>query len=317
MDAHHFDALTRRLTLGLSRRRTLGLLGSVGLPGLIAPDAAAAKKAKKAKKKKPCPPCKKRKKGKCKGLLPDGTACAGGTCQRGSCVPTQQTVPPPPPPMPVVPPPPIDPCPGQKLCNGTCIPTNQCCTRQDCPALPGNVCCNGGCTDAKLEPGFLCSNDTNCCSEYCRDARPNEPRCAATCRGKRCTLDSDCCPGITCQLQNPTFATCGGCSDGGFNCASDEECCFTDCTQVIPGFALKACMSQPGGPCEKSLDCRSCFGTSGQCTVVRNGVPGDVCLNGTCGCPYECCVDNDCRPAEICVTDEIGLNGKCTPNTGD
>ena len=79
MDAPRFDSLTRRLSLGLNRR-SLGLLLALSLPPQIPLSAAAAKK------KKACPPCKKRKNGKCKGTLPDGTGCAGGTCQRGSCV---------------------------------------------------------------------------------------------------------------------------------------------------------------------------------------------------------------------------------------
>jgi hypothetical protein len=74
MDAYRFDILTRRLTLVLSRRRSLGLLASLGLPNLISPTLAGAEK------KKACPPCKKRKQGKCKKKKPGGTACSGGAC---------------------------------------------------------------------------------------------------------------------------------------------------------------------------------------------------------------------------------------------
>jgi hypothetical protein len=79
MDTDHFDALPRRLALGLNRRRGLGLIATLGLSCLGSADVAAAKNKK-------YPPCKKRKKGKCKKKLPDGTGCAGGTCQNGSCV---------------------------------------------------------------------------------------------------------------------------------------------------------------------------------------------------------------------------------------
>jgi hypothetical protein len=44
MDADRFDTLTLRLTTGLSRRRTLGLLALLGLPGLGVSGVAAAKK---------------------------------------------------------------------------------------------------------------------------------------------------------------------------------------------------------------------------------------------------------------------------------
>ena len=74
MDAYRFDILTRRLTLVLSRRRSLGLLASLGLPNPISPKLAGAEK------KKACPPCKKRKQGKCKKKKPGGTACSGGAC---------------------------------------------------------------------------------------------------------------------------------------------------------------------------------------------------------------------------------------------
>jgi hypothetical protein len=80
MDAIGFDTLTRTLTDTRSRRGSLASLlgGALGLFGLTQAEAK--------KKKRPCPPCKKRRKGKCKATLPDGTACASGTCQRGSCV---------------------------------------------------------------------------------------------------------------------------------------------------------------------------------------------------------------------------------------
>jgi hypothetical protein len=80
MDGSTFDRLTRTLMLAGSRRRALaGLLaGTLGLLGSHVEDAAA--------KKKPCPPCKKRKQGTCKKKKPDGTLCAGGTCQGGKCI---------------------------------------------------------------------------------------------------------------------------------------------------------------------------------------------------------------------------------------
>src|SRR5262245_42445334 len=84
MDGSRFDAFSRLLAEPGSRRRAFGaaFAGGLGLTLLSVGQGAVAKK------KKPCPPCKKRKKGKCKGLLPDGSVCAGGTCQGGSCLPT-------------------------------------------------------------------------------------------------------------------------------------------------------------------------------------------------------------------------------------
>jgi hypothetical protein len=79
MDADRFDALSRSLTASGSRRHALaaflgGVLGS----------AVGAALIEEATAKKRCSPCKKRKQGKCK-KVPNGTACAGGTCQSGHC----------------------------------------------------------------------------------------------------------------------------------------------------------------------------------------------------------------------------------------
>jgi hypothetical protein len=68
------------MTTAGSRRRAIGVLSASTL-GLLATRTEEA-----AAKKKPCPPCKKRKDGKCKKKKPDGTLCAGGTCQGGKCI---------------------------------------------------------------------------------------------------------------------------------------------------------------------------------------------------------------------------------------
>ena len=169
MRDYRFDLLARSLTRGLSRRRSLGLLASLGLPNLVPLDAAAAKK-----KKKPCPPCKKRKQGKCKRTLPDGTACGGGTCQRGSCI---AATPPPTGGDPVVPV-----CGAGKACAGPddCIlgggmceckvradnPNATCCGQPDpgCGTLgiwctATNTQCPDGmfCTPCQQAGGFFCT----------------------------------------------------------------------------------------------------------------------------------------------------------------
>jgi hypothetical protein len=150
MDPDRFAALTRRLPHGLTRRRGLGLLASLGLPGLVAPESAAARK------KKPCPPCKKRKEGKCKGRKPDGTPCPGGTCQGGQCTTALA-------PSPVCP----APCPFCRVCNPA---TAQC---EVCPETcewcftlsdSSTVCGDGGSTVNKP-----CATSGDCPAEdpYC------------------------------------------------------------------------------------------------------------------------------------------------------
>ncbi|MFT4036996.1 MAG: hypothetical protein QM692_02350 [Thermomicrobiales bacterium] len=76
MDSSHFATVARQF---ITRRTGFGL-GLAALAGIPVSEAEG-----KTKRKKACPPCKKRKKGKCKRALPDGTACAGGTCTAGQC----------------------------------------------------------------------------------------------------------------------------------------------------------------------------------------------------------------------------------------
>jgi len=170
MDAHHFDALTRRLTL----RRSFGLLAIVGLPRLVSPDAAMARKK--------CPPCKKRKNGKCK-KKPNGTVCATGECVGGRCItPTC-----------------FD---GRKNgsetgvdCGGSCQRCSNgqgCTTRNDC----ASAFCSGGtcqpCVVAGSECGF---NGARACT------------CASTSDGNVCIQDRGM-TASTCELCPPGTVAC-------------------------------------------------------------------------------------------------------------
>lgn len=89
MDGSAFDRLTKTLTEPRSRRGVSHILGGVAIGEALGLLGVAESTARK---KKPCPPCKTRKKGKCKGKLPDGSPCSGGTCRSGDCV---AAVPPP------------------------------------------------------------------------------------------------------------------------------------------------------------------------------------------------------------------------------
>src|SRR5262245_8339142 len=107
MDDKDFDYLTRTHITGASRRGVVAGLGrglaaalSLGLLGSASVAEADAKGRRKKHKQRQqtCPPCRQRTKhGKCETLA-DGTACAGGTCQAGSCAQTASPPPPPPPP---------------------------------------------------------------------------------------------------------------------------------------------------------------------------------------------------------------------------
>jgi hypothetical protein len=174
MDADRFDTLTRLASTAGSRRRAVVTAGGgmLALLGLAEPHDALAKKK--------CPPCKKRKQRKCKKKRPDGTACAGGTCQSGRCVAA----------------------PAAPFCQGKADFT-------DCGN--GMKCSGGVCAPP---PGCFntgCITNGQCCSGFCSciDGPPPDGICDTTgicafsSTGQPCNRDLDCsslnCVGFVCQ----------------------------------------------------------------------------------------------------------------------
>src|SRR5829696_9949553 len=110
MENATFDRLTRSrfgaYPRSTTRRGMTRLLGGLLLGGpltLLEWNQAAAKCKKK------CGPCKRCTKGKCKPKSA-GTACTGGTCQKGTCIAAASS--------PSSPPPPPEPPPtGPGICN--------------------------------------------------------------------------------------------------------------------------------------------------------------------------------------------------------
>ena len=198
MDALHFDALTRRLTLRLSRRRGVAILATVGLPRIVAPDAVAAKKK--------CPPCKKRnKQGRCKKKRPDGKSCPGGTCRQGRCCVAEPTA---------------------TTCAGaTCgtVRINTCGQAVTCPCPAGQTClANGSCaTPCSVSNNTPCADSADTC--LCQAETTGTAYCRADLNScleapQTCTTSSDCQPGEYCMP-----AGCGPSS-------SIENRCWPLCT---------------------------------------------------------------------------------------
>jgi len=166
MDPNRFDSLTRSLsTLGSRRRALAATLGSV--VGTLGVTRTAAKK-----KKKSCLPCKKRKKGKCKGSLPDGTACAGGQCQGGSCVAA------------VIQPPPGPPTCSDGIKNGS--ETGVDCGGPTCPRCPNGQ----GCVSRDDCQSAMCNLQINICqacmtSGDCGEDANGNCHCYPTVQGPR------------------------------------------------------------------------------------------------------------------------------------
>jgi hypothetical protein len=143
-----------------------------------------------------------------------------------------------------------------------------------CPT--GQVACDGQCRSPE---GATCNSHAECCSNHCVFGE-----CYPTCLGKSCSGNADCCAEAICFV---TIPYCGGCVGPGSACGPGLPCCNSACNN---GF----CQSQVGEPCASRLDCEA----------------HQPCVGGTCSCPYECCVDPDCLPAERCQ------GGNCVPING-
>jgi hypothetical protein len=101
MDGEDVDRLARALSQGITRRGALAFLsgllsaehgGSSARPRRTHRQewekVGGAAQSQRKSRNHACPPCKKKKNGKCTHRKRDGTACPGGTCQGGRCIPT-------------------------------------------------------------------------------------------------------------------------------------------------------------------------------------------------------------------------------------
>jgi hypothetical protein len=203
-------------------------------------------------KKKPCPPCKKRKKGKCKGKLPNGTACPGGTCRTGSC----QAISQPPPSVPI-------------------------CT----PKCRGKVCGDNGCGGVcgVCESNEACADDGTClvvCVPPCADTEEcRRGVCYTTC-DPTCTSGEGCIDGACEPLSGGCDASADWCSDDSVACPDETtaRCALTD--EGEPFCALSVtCRGDGSNACQTDEDCQNdgigpnarCVANCIQCTNNANG----------------------------------------------
>lgn len=355
MDGTGFDTLTRTLSNLRSRRGLAQVLLGValgGTPALRDLDPADAKRGtgrkrrkqreqhrertrdsrdaanlhadKKKGKKKPCPPCKKRKQGKCKGTLPDGSACPSGSCQAGSCVPTTPACTP--------------------SCTGKVCGDNGCGT--SCGSCSGGQTCQGGrcvltcdsgltaCTGACVD---LQTDAANCgtCGEAC-----GFPHASATCQGGVCTLgacdagwdtcDSD--PDTGCEQDvRDDPANCGACghaceapphgsatcanSSCGFACDPDFHDCAGSCVRDDdPAHCGSSCTPCPGSVCSPATCDGAACGRApiaGCCEQDSDCGDGAPCTADTCGADHTCQHAGVCPPSEVCIAE--GTQAHCCP----
>ena len=196
MDADQFDTLTARLSAQFTRRRSLGLLGALGVAGAVTADGVSARKKGKRRKKK------------CSAAA-QATLCANACGPQTLCGK------------------PVDcgacPCHAENgVCcdiEGTpCTSPSTCCSRQcdflvgggTCSSCKGHYCdqnfpCCGGeaCTNSRcggcLDRAIVCTSNTQCCFSNCDGGA-----CLSDVGG-RCKHDADC---RTCYSDGQCRATC-------------------------------------------------------------------------------------------------------------
>ena len=178
MDGCRFDALTRRVGRGATRRGALGLTVAAASAVIVGRDAAAACDSQGAFCKKAANCCSKvctkvsgRKKCWCRQL---GEAC---TVHDNCCtVPTME-------------------------CGVTTGTKKQCCVPGDLPCSTDSDCCGNDsscsptskrCIRPCRETGRTCSVNEHCCSGFC-NVIVGICNCAAG--GDPCDIDEECCSG--------------------------------------------------------------------------------------------------------------------------
>ena len=216
MDGERFDAITRRLAAGASRRGALRLLAGGALGGLLArlgPQEAAATHA---------------------GCRHNGASCAragqccSGRCDSGTCRPCTKAG---------QCPQPANPC-QRAVCTGTgrCAlrdkPTGTACGE-------GQVCCGGVCT--VLGTNANCGGCGESCERTCQ-ACTGAGTCAAANEGAPCSDGTKFCRSGTC-IGDDCVPVGGTCSNGG-------ECCGGGCQTET-----WTCCATGNGACVEDADC--------------------------------------------------------------
>lgn len=196
MDGDQFDTFTTRLSAQITRRRSLRLLGALGIARVVPPETVRADKKSRRRKKK-CGAAAQTK--LCASACGSQTLC-GKSVDCGAC-----------------------PCHAENgVCcdiEGTpCTSYSTCCSRQcdflvgggTCSSCKGhfcdqnNPCCGGvGCTNNRcggcLDRAIVCSSHAQCCFSNCDGGV-----CLSNVGGQ-CAHDADC---RACYLNGQCSGTC-------------------------------------------------------------------------------------------------------------
>ena len=314
MENRRFDALTRSLAGGISRRGFLAALGAtiVGARAVSAQNGCPPGQTANKKGQCGCPSGTDACPGGCFDLRSDaancgacGQTCIGGECRKTACR-----------------------CPaGTRLCGGACLPTDADLANCGgcgvvCPAAPSPclaaVCQAGACGFVPANEGLACSDGDACTA-------------ADVCLGGVCTGGE----AVACTTDNPCLtASC----DPATGCVTAPKPRGTPCDDATLCNGTEACdgagtcaagiavVCAPPGPCQEAGVCDP---TTGACAYANkaddtacdtgNRCTQDSCLAGACveGADIvtpTCTASGQCRDAGTCVP----ATGLCSdPATAD
>ena len=261
MDGTRFDALTRTLALGQTRRRMLGALTGVFAAALTASAGAATKR----RRGEIC-----RKDGECASGVcgpKDGSGrrrCAAGTGD--SCTDPSE-------------------CPNGDCLGGTCCTGADFCEGSFCcdPNRPPTATCcpdTGQCCECffRQDPG---DERTECCTSVCKSLTnsPTEDEC---CRGDEICINGGCCwTGQVCEDRCCATRCCNGAC-----CVEGEECV------VAPGASEESC--QAVRSCSDDAQCNTaagevCATENNVCCPPERTFSQEVIVDGVSTFETTCC----------------------------
>jgi hypothetical protein len=197
-------------------------------------------------------------------------------------------------------------CPvGQKPCDGSCIPSNQCCDNGDCQ-VSGQVCIARQCTCPSIFPD-VCGGACVAACNRIRELRvPDSPTCRC-CITNGWSTEGD--PNNCCSSTHIS-GTCAG-RPAGDSCSWEEHCRTQNC---VEGKCSSCTVGFVGDDYCNNL-ANTCSNSAGRCLsaidgTIRCGIP-EVGNEGDCGwCTRNFDCDQGVRPGAFCAV-ATGPNCGC------
>jgi hypothetical protein len=193
-------------------------------------------------------------------------------------------------------------CPGCQVCNAGVCEQPECCGDSDCVSVCGE-CVEGECITRCTTGEYCCAfaNDCRALGECCTD---DECPCGGACIDGTCLPQPPCLEGQECCGDEcvPLGECAHLCIPEGDTCAGEQlECCL----------GLQCCEFNGGSACQKCCNDSDC---PGECEICVEGTCAGACSQSQECCNDECVALGSCcrEPGETCaVTDGPGTQGNC------